>query len=244
MAFFDELGKALSDTGKVVVGKTKDITGALQLKAKVSQEKDKVNQAYIELGKAFYDILKTAPEETYASEVKTISEGLLVIEDLENQIMELEGTRICAECGAKVDRGAKFCSKCGTPLPEMPPKEGPNPAQDWADVGKAADDCVKAATDMARLQDNPNVTITAVPGATLNQLVINSANFPQFTPEVRRALHMAIDTEAITKTAYVTADRADSLLPPSAWGYKAVDESKTAFDPEGARHTGGLQHQG
>ena len=149
MAFFDELGKALSDTGKVVVGKTKDITGALQLKAKVSQEKDKVNQAYIELGKAFYDILKTAPEETYASEVKTISEGLLVIEDLENQIMELEGTRICAECGAKVDRGAKFCSKCGTPLPEMPPKEGPNPAQDWADVGKAADDCVKAATDMA-----------------------------------------------------------------------------------------------
>ncbi len=149
MAFFDELGKALSDTGKVVVGKTKDITGALQLKAKVSQEKDKINQAYIELGKAFYDILKTAPEETYASEVKTISEGLLVIEDLDNQIMELEGTRICAECGAKVDRGAKFCSKCGTPLPEMPPKEGPNPAQDWADVGKAADDCVKAATDMA-----------------------------------------------------------------------------------------------
>ena len=92
-----------------------------------------------------------------------------------------------------------------------------------------------AATDMTRLDENPAVNITAVPGATLNQLVINSANFPYFTPEVRRALHMAINTEAITKTAYVTADRADSLLPPSCWGYKAVDESKTAYDPDGAK---------
>ena len=168
MAFFDELGKALSDTGKVVVGKTKDITGALQLKAKVSQEKDRVNQAYIELGKAFYDILKMAPEEKYEAQVKTVSEGLAQIEDLENQIMELEGTRICAECGAKIARGGKFCSKCGAPLPEMPPKDGPDIAQEWADaaktaetdmdaqvdraskaVGDAADGAVKAANDLA-----------------------------------------------------------------------------------------------
>ncbi|MCR5369701.1 MAG: zinc-ribbon domain-containing protein [Clostridium sp.] len=168
MAFFDDLGKALSDTGRVVVGKTKDITGALQLKAKVNAEKDKINKAYIELGKAYYEQLKGTDNPRYAAEVRAISEGLLQVEELENQIMELEGTRICAECGAKVMRGAKFCSKCGAPLPEMPPKQEDDLAAEWADaarntqakmdskvdevsrtVGEAADNVVKAATEMA-----------------------------------------------------------------------------------------------
>ena len=52
MAFFEELGKTLSDKGKEAAKKAKDLTEALQLKSQLSAEKEKVNQAYITLGSA------------------------------------------------------------------------------------------------------------------------------------------------------------------------------------------------
>ena len=84
MAFFDELGKVISDKSKEAANRVKDITGVLQLKSKLSAEKDKINKAYITLGKAYYD--------------------------------RHEGTRVCAECGAKVEKNAAFCSRCGAPM--------------------------------------------------------------------------------------------------------------------------------
>ena len=51
MAFFDELGKVISDKSKEAANRVKDITGVLQLKSKLSAEKDKINKAYITLGK-------------------------------------------------------------------------------------------------------------------------------------------------------------------------------------------------
>ena len=53
MAFFDELGKVISDKSKEAANRVKDITGVLQLKSKLSAEKDKINKAYITLGKAY-----------------------------------------------------------------------------------------------------------------------------------------------------------------------------------------------
>ena len=41
MAFFDELGKVISDKSKEAANRVKDITGVLQLKSKLSAEKDK-----------------------------------------------------------------------------------------------------------------------------------------------------------------------------------------------------------
>ena len=55
MAFFDELGKVISDKSKEAANRVKDNTGVLQLKSKLSAEKDKINKAYITLGKAYYD---------------------------------------------------------------------------------------------------------------------------------------------------------------------------------------------
>ncbi len=91
-----------------------------------------------------------------------------------------------------------------------------------------------AAADLERLDANPDTYTLVGPGTTVNQIVINSVNFPELTnPDLRRALHMALDMEAITKTAYVTADVAESLFPPSTEGFKAV--GPTQYDPEGAK---------
>ncbi len=111
MAFLDELGKVISDKSKEAANKVKDITGVIQLKSKLSAEKEKVNKAYISLGKAYYDRHEAALEDEYADEFKIIQAGLIKM-----AVLELEGTRVCAECGAKVEREALYCSKCGAPM--------------------------------------------------------------------------------------------------------------------------------
>lgn len=50
-------------------------------------------------------------EGKFADEFHTIQAGLVKIASLEDEIAELEGTRVCAECGAKVEKNAAFCSR-------------------------------------------------------------------------------------------------------------------------------------
>lgn len=118
MAFLDDIGKVISDKSKEAASKVKDITGVIQLKAKLSAEKEKMNKAYISLGKAYYDKHEASLEEEYSEEFRLIREGLIKAAELEEEIAELEGTRVCAECGAKVEKNALYCSKCGAPMGE------------------------------------------------------------------------------------------------------------------------------
>lgn len=117
MAFFDELGKAINGKSREAATKVRDLTEILQLKSKLSSEKEKVNKAYINLGKAYYDRHEVSAEEEYADDFEAIRAGLLKISELEEEIISLEGTRICAECGAKVEKGAAFCGRCGAQMP-------------------------------------------------------------------------------------------------------------------------------
>lgn len=117
MAFFDELGKAISGKSREAATKVRDLTEILQLKSKLSSEKEKVNKAYINLGKAYYDRHEASAEEEYQEDFDMIRTGLLKISELEEEIVSLEGTRICAECGAKVEKGAAFCGRCGAQMP-------------------------------------------------------------------------------------------------------------------------------
>lgn len=149
MAFFGELSKVISDKSKEAAGKVKDITGVLQLKSKLSAEKDKVNKAYIVLGKAYYDRHEASAEEDFAEEFKTIRAGLIKMAELEDEIAELEGTRTCAECGAKVEKNAAFCSKCGAPMTEPAPAEDDEPV---VEVEPAADESIFAEDGEAKEQ--------------------------------------------------------------------------------------------
>ena len=58
--------------------------------------------------------------------------------ELEDEIAELEGTRTCAECGAKVERHASFCSKCGAPMAEPVSAEDDEPAAEEETAAKKA----------------------------------------------------------------------------------------------------------
>lgn len=143
MAFFDELGKVISDKSKEAAGKVKDLTGVIQIKSKLAAEREKMNKAYVNLGKVYYDRHEASAEEEYAADFELIRSGLMKVAELEDEIAELEGTRVCAECGAKVEKEAQFCSKCGAPMEER----NTSPSNVESVVNAAEDDCIITKTD-------------------------------------------------------------------------------------------------
>ena len=122
MAFIEELGKAIGNGSRKAANKVKDMTGILQLKSKLSAEREKINRAYISLGQAYYDKHELSVEEEFANEFKIIGAGLVKIAALEDEIAELEGARVCAECGSRVERSAMYCSRCGALMGECAPQ--------------------------------------------------------------------------------------------------------------------------
>jgi DNA-directed RNA polymerase subunit RPC12/RpoP len=117
MAFLEELGKTLSDTGKEVATKAKALTETIQLKTQISAEKTKLDEAYAVIGKQFYEA-NEEPEEAYAKSYEAIRASRERIAALEMELTQSEGTRICAECGAKILKDSFYCGKCGAHVKE------------------------------------------------------------------------------------------------------------------------------
>ncbi|MCL2564422.1 MAG: ABC transporter substrate-binding protein [Defluviitaleaceae bacterium] len=88
--------------------------------------------------------------------------------------------------------------------------------------------------DVPRLEENPNVNVIAIPGATYNYLLLNH-NRPQFENViVRKAIDMAIDKEAGVLAGFDGWGIPTwSMVPPQFAGVSA--EGQRTFDPEGAR---------
>jgi len=89
--------------------------------------------------------------------------------------------------------------------------------------------------DLNRLSANPDVNILKDAGSTMNHLVINSVNFDLLKDvRVRKAMHMALDMQALVQVAFAgTAVVADSNVPSVTVNYKKIGPMQ--YDPEGAK---------
>lgn len=92
-----------------------------------------------------------------------------------------------------------------------------------------------STNDLDRLNANSDLTILQGPGSTMNHLVINSVNFNVLTDvNVRKAMHMALDMNALVQVAFRgNATVASSLAPETATFYHKVGPME--YDPEGAK---------
>lgn len=117
MAFFEELGKTISGTGKEVATKARTLTETIQLRTQISAEKANLDEAYAAIGKLFYES-GIEPGEAYVKAYEAVRTGRERLAALEIELLQTEGTRICAECGAKVPKGSLYCGKCGAPVKE------------------------------------------------------------------------------------------------------------------------------
>jgi dipeptide transport system substrate-binding protein len=91
------------------------------------------------------------------------------------------------------------------------------------------------AADVAELKTDPNLTVSEQAGLNVAYLAYNTLIPPFDKVEVRKALNMAINRQAIVDAVFQgAATVAKNPIPPTMWSYNdAVEDDK--YDPEAAK---------
>lgn len=101
--------KSVSESSKKLAEKTK-------IKREISHIEALISSDYIELGKAYFDMICDDPENEYAATVADIEENNENLQQLRAQLMALEDKISCHGCGAQVKKDQLYCDKCGAKL--------------------------------------------------------------------------------------------------------------------------------
>ncbi len=126
MAFFDDIGKKISEAGQGAVKKTQKMADSVKLNGLIGDEEKKIQELYARLGAAYYEKHREDAEEEFVSYIREINETRKKLEEYKLQQMKLKGNSLCPHCGAEISTKSTFCSSCGQPIPHEEPKpEGP-----------------------------------------------------------------------------------------------------------------------
>lgn len=114
MAFFEQIGKRLTDAGQNVAQQTKNLADVTQLNNAISEKERKISQLFLTMGQSYYERHKN---DNSAEECEIIAEiNSLYAEIFANRekIKQIKGVLKCENCGADVPLNAAFCNVCGT----------------------------------------------------------------------------------------------------------------------------------
>lgn len=117
MAFFNDLGKKLSQAGQTTMQKTKELADIAKLNSMIADEEKRINHAYTDIGKLYFEHHAKDNDEMFSSSIQSINEANEKIVNLKNQTAEIKGIVKCEKCGAEVAKNAAFCGACGNPMP-------------------------------------------------------------------------------------------------------------------------------
>ena len=117
MDFWDKLTKKASETYKGASEKTSKIAKETKLKLKMNENKSKIEDLYIEIGKKVYQKHVAKEEVRVGEDIKEecgkIDELAHQIEDYERQIWDLSDNKQCSNCKSKISKDVTFCPNCG-----------------------------------------------------------------------------------------------------------------------------------
>ena len=92
-----------------------------------------------------------------------------------------------------------------------------------------------APADIAGLQADPNLKVEEQEGLNIGYMAYNTMQAPFDKAEVRKALNMAVNKQAIIDAVYQGAGQvAVNPIPPTMWGYNK-DVKDDPYDPEAAK---------
>lgn len=132
MGFFDDFGKKVTDVSQKAVQKTQEISEVSRVNSSISQNENKINNVYYQIGKLFVSIYGNDCKPEFAGMVATIAELEQQNITYRKQIQDIRGIQHCEKCGAEVFKGVAFCSFCGAAMPKI-------------DKQVASDNCVKCS---------------------------------------------------------------------------------------------------
>ncbi len=116
MAFYDNLGKRIQQTGQGAIDRTKKGAEVARLNSSINGLAKDMSKQYEELGRAYYD--KFAASGAYDPDMAVFFQELDAkmsqVEDCKDQIRSLKGYRKCPVCGEDISADAMYCPNCGT----------------------------------------------------------------------------------------------------------------------------------
>ncbi|MDD6233376.1 MAG: zinc-ribbon domain-containing protein [Frisingicoccus sp.] len=123
MGFFDDLGKKVTDAGQKTVQKTKEMSEVARVNSLISQNENRINNIYYQIGKLYVNIHEFDYEEEFGGMISQVIELEQQISEFRKQIQEIKGIQFCEKCGAEVARGVAYCSSCGAVMPRPEKQE-------------------------------------------------------------------------------------------------------------------------
>lgn len=123
MAFFEDLGKKVSQTSQDAIKKKKIMAETSKINSQISSEKRKITDNYNKIGEKYFELFGDCADENLSGFIAAIKESLQKIEEYEEQVKKLKGIECCEKCGADLKEGALFCTSCGTKAPQPQAEE-------------------------------------------------------------------------------------------------------------------------
>lgn len=116
MAFFEQVGKRITDAGQGVAKQTKNLAEVTRLNSTISECEKNISQLYFAIGEAYYGRHRDDAEAEELEKVNEVKELLEKIRQCREEIKQIKGTVKCPSCGAEVPLEAVFCGKCGNKM--------------------------------------------------------------------------------------------------------------------------------
>lgn len=113
---FENIGKKLTETGKVIGDKTKQVSEATQLSYKMTVAEKEKEALFAVLGKTVYEQVKADSQSPFFEDCEKITAKQDEIDDLKKKLDAIKGIIICGSCGAECDSKNDYCGKCGAKL--------------------------------------------------------------------------------------------------------------------------------
>lgn len=113
MAFFEQVGKRITDAGQGVAKQTKNLAEVTRLNAAISECEKNISQLYFAIGESYFGRHKDDADAEELEKLTGVKELLEKIRQYREEIKQIKGVVKCPSCGADVPLEAGFCSKCG-----------------------------------------------------------------------------------------------------------------------------------
>lgn len=115
MSIWDEIAKGASDAASFAAKKTGELTATAKLKLALQSEKNNLNECYTDIGRLYYAYQRHGKDKVaeIASRISDADACHEKISAIKAELAQLQDSRVCPSCSARIDKSFDFCPSCG-----------------------------------------------------------------------------------------------------------------------------------
>ncbi len=115
----DDITAKVRKISMETVAEVQKMNEVRSLGSQINAQKKMIQAMYTEMGKKLFDKFKEAPLEGFESDFQSLDAAFENIEQLQGQIRLAKGVTLCPNCKMEVGLDERFCSNCGSKMPEV-----------------------------------------------------------------------------------------------------------------------------